>query len=611
MRYRRAWIAVSLLSAGCVLPTDNGPPAADPVYRARQSDPADQADSHHDAAPEGATGFMPRAPVTARSFMVAAANPHATHAGYLILKAGGSSVDAAIAVQMVLTLVEPQSSGIGGGAFLLHDDGRQTSVFDGRETAPAAADEQLFLDAKGQPLPFFDAVVGGRSVGVPGVVRMLALAHAKHGKLPWSSLFAPAIALAEQGFAISPRLAALVAADPYLARDPEAAAYFQAPDGKPWRAGHVLKNPALAQVLRRIAANGADGFYRGEVAAAIVAKVQQHPSSPGRLSLADLAGYRALERRPVCVDYRIWQVCGVPPPSAGGIAIGQMLGMLEYRKLAAMPPRDGMPDPQAIHLIAEAGRLAFADRSKYVADTGFVPLPGGSPDALLDKRYLATRAELIGERAMGVATAGAPLGIRLARGEDHAPELQATSHVSIVDAQGNAVAMTTSVENAFGARVMVRGFMLNNQLTDFSFVGADANGPVANRVQPGKRPRSAMAPTMVFERTGHKLVLAVGSPGGPAIINYVAKVLFGVLDWQLGLQDAIDLPNFGSRNGPTELERGRISPIVVQQLQTRGHAIRLGDQTSGLQAILRDQSGVRPGWIGAADPRREGSVEGD
>jgi gamma-glutamyltranspeptidase/glutathione hydrolase len=285
--------------------------------------------------------------------------------------------------------------------------------------------------------------------------------------------------------------------------------------------------------------------------------------------------------------------------------------MLEYRKLASLPPRDGMPDAQAIHLIAEAGRLAFADRGKYVADTDFVPLPGGSIDALVDKRYLAARGELIGERSMGRAAAGEPLGIKLARGMDRAPELQSTSHLSIVDAQGHAVAMTTSVENAFGSRLMVRGFMLNNQLTDFSFVGGDADGLVANRLQPGKRPRSAMAPTMVFDRANHRLILAIGSPGGPAIINYVAKVLFGVLDWQLGLQEAIDLPNFGSRNGPTELEQGRIAPAIVQQLQARGHAIRLGSQTSGLQGIARRPVDGPAGWIGAADPRREGSAEGD
>ena len=605
IRRQHGWIAAILMVlAGCTsLADDNRHVVVTPV--------ADHAESAHDAAPEAASGYTHHKAVTSRFFMVAAANPHATHAGYTILKAGGSAVDAAIAVQMVLTLVEPQSSGIGGGAFLLHFDGRRTSAFDGRETAPASIDERLFQDAQGRPIPFFEAVVGGRSVGVPGVVRMLALAHRRHGKLPWGVLVAPAIALAENGFVISARLAALIAGDPYLMRDPEAAAYFHAPDGKPWPVGHVLKNPALAQVLRRIAADGADAFYEGGVAAAIVAKVRQHPGSPGRLTQADLAGYRAIEREPVCTDYRVWRVCGMPPPSSGGIAIAQMLGILEQRKLAHYPPRDGMPDPQAIHLIAEAGRLAYADRSKYIADTDFVPLPGGSVDALIDKRYLATRSELIGERSMGSAPAGAPLGIKLARGEDHALELEATSHISIVDAAGNAVAMTTSVENAFGSRLMVRGFMLNNQMTDFSFLCADANGPVANCPQPGKRPRSAMAPTMVFDRSSGALLMEIGSPGGPAIINYVAKVLFGVLDWQLGLQEAIDLPNFGSRNGPTELERYRIAPSVVQQLQARGHALRFGDQTSGLQGIMRNPTVGASGWIGAADPRREGTAEGD
>jgi gamma-glutamyltranspeptidase/glutathione hydrolase len=607
MQGRRGWIAAIALLAGCTSLADDTRGSA----HAYRPDRTENALPLAPAAPEPASGYRVSKAVTARSFMVAAANPLATHAGYTILKAGGSAVDAAIAVQVVLTLVEPQSSGIGGGAFLLHFDGTHVAAFDGRETAPAGADEHLFQDAQGRPLPFFEAVVGGRAVGVPGVVRMLALAHKRHGKLPWATLFAPAIALAENGFAVSPRLASLIATDEYLARDPEAAAYFFGPDGKPWPVGHVLKNPALAKALRQIANGGADAFYGGELAAAMVAKVRQHATRPGRLAMADLAAYRAIERTPVCTDYRAWQVCGMPPPSSGGIAIAQMLGMLEYRKLASLPPRDGMPDAQAIHLIAEAGRLAFADRAKYVADTDFVPLPGGSIAALIDKRYLATRGELSGERSMGRATAGEPLGIKLAQGMDRAPELQSTSHLSIVDAQGNAVAMTTSVENAFGSRLMVRGFLLNNQLTDFSFAGADADGPVANRLQPGKRPRSAMAPTMVFDRSSHRLMLAIGSPGGPAIINYVAKVLFGVLDWQLGLQEAIDLPNFGSRNGPTELEQDRIAPQIVQQLQARGHAIRLGSQTSGLQGIARRPASGAAGWIGAADPRREGSAEGD
>lgn len=562
-------------------------------------------------APEAASGYTHKSAVLAHTFMVAAANPYATHAGYQILQAGGSAVDAAIAVQMVLTLVEPESSGIGGGAFLLHFDGKTIQTFDGRETAPAAADAGLFQQANGTPMPFFEAVVGGRSVGVPGVVRMLELAHRTYGKLPWKQLFAPAIELADNGFVVSPRLALLLAGDAFLKRDLDAAAYFMDPAGVAWRSGHLLKNPALARVLRAIAAGGADAFYQGEIAQAIVTKVRLHPTNPGRLALTDLATYRAIRREPVCSDYRAWRVCGMGPPSSGGIAIAQMLGILSTRNMAALAPVGGMLTTQGVHLFAEAGRLAFADRQRYVADTDFVPLPGNSADALLDKPYLASRAALIGERSMGVAMAGMPLGIRLARGQDQSPELHSTSHLSIVDANGHAVSMTTSIENGFGSRLMVDGFLLNNTMTDFSFEAADASGLIANRITPGKRPRSAMSPTIVLDRRSKKLVLVVGAPGGPLIINYVAKVLIGVLDWGLSLQQAIDLPNFGSRNGPTELERDRVSPILVQQLQARGHVIRLGDQTSGLHGIMRTAAGGEPGWVGAADPRREGSAEGD
>ncbi|MBC7513842.1 MAG: gamma-glutamyltransferase, partial [Herminiimonas sp.] len=329
-------------------------------------------------APEAPSGYTRKQALSAKSFMVAAANPLATHAGYRILKAGGSAVDAAIAVQMVLTLVEPQSSGIGGGAFMLHFDGQTVTAFDGRETAPGAVDPHLFEDALGKPLPFFEAIVGGRAVGVPGVVRMLELAHLQHGKLPWAALFAPAIALAEEGFTVSPRLAGQLAADRFLASDPEAAAYFFDQNGMPWQAGHLLRNPALASVLRSIASGGARVFYEGEIARAIVAAVTGHATNPGRLSLSDLRDYRAVQREPVCTDYRAWNVCGMPPPSSGGIATAQMLGILSNRKLAAMAPVGGQPDAEGIHLFAEAGRLAYADRERYVADTDFVPLPGGS-----------------------------------------------------------------------------------------------------------------------------------------------------------------------------------------------------------------------------------------
>ncbi|MDB5841642.1 MAG: ggt [Herminiimonas sp.] len=543
--------------------------------------------------------------------MVGAANPLAADAGYEMLRAGGSAVDAAIAVQMVLTLVEPQSSGIGGGAFLMHFDGATVKAFDGRETAPASATESLFQGAGGSTLPYYEGLVGGRSVGAPGVLRMLALAHSQYGKLPWASLFTPAIKLAEQGFVVSPRLAALIGNDRYLKSDPVAAAYFFDRDGKPWPAGHVLKNPELAGVLREIAVGGADVFYRGQIARDIEAKVKNHASNPGLLSAADIGAYQAKMREPVCSDYKSWTVCGMPPPSSGGIAIAQMLSMLESRDIRPYAPVNGALNATAVHVFSEAGRLAYADRNRYVADPDFVPLPGNSVKPLLDKKYLAERAALITETAMGVAKAGTPPSLELAWGSGNAPEFPSTSHISVVDADGHAISMTTTIEDAFGSRQMVRGFLLNNQLTDFSFTALDADGPVANRVQGGKRPRSSMAPTLVFEKGTTNLVMTLGAPGGHAIINYVAKVLVGVLDWELNLQQAINLPNFGSRNGPTELEQGRVSNILVEQLRARGHTVRLMEHTSGVQGIMRMQSAGGPVWFGGADPRREGVAKGD
>lgn len=574
------------------------------------SQPA-QSLQHSKSAPEAATGYTEKTGVAAKKFMIASANPLATDAGYQILKAGGSAVDAAIAAQMVLTLVEPQSSGIGGGGFLMVFDGVSVQAYDGRETAPASATEKLFLNAEGKPLAFHDGVVGGRSVGTPGELRLLELAYRKHGKLPWAALFAPAIKLADDGFSVSPRLARLLKDELYLKRDPTAAAYFYDKEGTPWSAGHLLKNPALATVLREVAAGGVDAFYTGRVARNIVAKVQGHPTNPGGLTVADLAGYQAKVREPICSDYRSWTVCGMPPPSSGGIAIAQMLGMLEARNMKAYALKDGELDAEGVHLFSEAGRMAFADRARYVADTDFVALPGGSVKPLLDKQYLAARGALIGDRSMGVARYGLPPATLLAQGVDTSPELNSTSHISIVDAQGHAVAMTTSIEDQFGARQMVDGFLLNNQLTDFSFDAADAEGPIANRVQGGKRPRSAMSPTFVFEKGTRKLMLSTGSPGGSAIINYVGKVMVGMMDWGLDVQHAISLPNFGSRNGPTELEQGRVSDALVEALKAKGHTVRVMEQTSGLQGIMRMTVHGEDVWFGGADPRREGTVKGD
>ncbi|UTY55807.1 gamma-glutamyltransferase [Massilia sp. erpn] len=562
-------------------------------------------------APEIATGYAEKAGWTAQKYMVAAANPHASEAGYQMLKQGGAAIDAAIATQLVLTLVEPQSSGIGGGAFLMYYDGKRVQAYDGRETAPAGATERLFQDADGKPVSRSVGVVGGRSVGAPGVLRMLELAHKQHGKLAWAKLFEPAIKLAEEGFAVSPRLNALLGWDAHLLRDPVAAAYFYDADKKPRPVGYVLKNPELARSLREIAAGGADAFYKGRIARDIVAKVNNHPTNPGTLSVADIAGYQAKERDPVCSDYKRWTVCGMPPPSSGGIAIAQMLGMLEGKPLASHLPQKGVPDAEAVHLFTEAGRLAYADRNRYVADTDFVPLPGRGLAALLDKSYLRQRAALIGDKSMGRAKAGVPTELKLAWGSDTAIENPSTSHLVAVDGVGGGLSMTTSVEDGFGSRQMVDGFLLNNQLTDFSFDSEDENGPIANRVQPGKRPRSAMSPTLVFDKETKKLVLATGSPGGSAIINYVAKVLVGTLDWNLDVQQAISLPNFGSRNGPTELEAGRFPPAVVEALKAKGHEVRQYEQNSGLQGIQRLRRNGKEVWFGGADPRREGLVKGD
>ncbi len=553
------------------------------------------------AACTGAERAAPGRAATAERQMVVAANPLAAAAGLEMLRAGGSAIDAAIATQMMLTLVEPQSSGIGGGGFLLHYDAAsgEVTAYEGRETAPAAATPDMFLDAGGAPLDFYDAVVGGLSVGAPGVLRMLEAVHRAHGRLPWADLFQPAIRVAEQGFAVSPRLHGQLAGDAHLKTDPAAAAYFYDADGAAWPPGHVLKNPALADTLRVIAAGGADAFYRGPVARDIVFAVQNDPRRPGRLTEGDLAAYPANSRPALCRPYRVWRVCGAPPPSSGGIAVLQMLGVLEPFDLAAMEPMSA----DAVHLLSQAGRLAFADRGRYVADDAFVDVP---IDALLDRGYLQSRAALIDpETDMGEAAPGA-----LPAEAAGLPALQldppSTSHMSIVDAEGNAVSFTTSVEDAFGARLMVRGFLLNNQLTDFAFEPETDGLPVANRAEPGKRPRSSMSPTLVFGEDG-ELVAAVGSPGGSSIIGYVAKSLVALLDWRLDPQTAVDLPNALNRNGPTRLEEGTAAAALAEALAARGHEVEVTAMTSGLHAILIQDGRL----LGGADPRREGVALGD
>ena len=569
--------------------------------------------------PETASGLSAKPGWSFERAAVAAANPLAAEAGAQILRAGGSAVDAAIAVQMVLTLVEPQSSGIGGGAFLLHWDGRRVQALDGRETAPAAVNERLFLDASGQPLPFPTAVASGLSVGVPGAVAMLALAHRQHGRLPWARLFDPAIQLAEQGFQISPRLHSQLAGEQALPADPVARAYFYRADGTPHPAGHRLRNPELAAVLRAIAQQGPKALSEGPIARAIVETVRSHPSRPGSLSEEDLKRYQPREREALCAPLRSAQrwveLCGFPPPSSGGIAVAQILGLLSRTPQALAGLREALPGADWLHAYTEASRLAFADRAQYLADPDFVPAPGGDWASLLDPAYLNTRAALIGPQRMPQVQPGRPAATALAFAPMPPQPEAGTSHISIVDSRGQALAMTTTIESGFGSRRMVStdrsrpgGFLLNNQLTDFSFAPADAQGrPVANRVQPGKRPRSSMAPTLVFDGQSGELLMSTGSPGGALIIHYTAKALQGTLHWGLHPQAALDLPNFGTLGGPLLLEQGRFPAATVQALKGLGHEVQEVDMTSGAQALVR-----RDGrWLGGADPRREGIVAGD
>ena len=505
--------------------------------------------------------------------------------------------------------------------FIVLWDGKTVRTYDGRETAPAGATEKLFLQADGTPMPFTQAQIGGRSVGTPGVLRALELAHRKHGRLPWAQLFEPAIKLAEQGFPISPRLHQLIASDSSMQRSPDMMAYFRNTDGSPKAVGTLLKNPALAAAFKRIAKEGPDALYKGPIAQEIVAKVQGH-ANPGSLSLNDLDGYSAKERAPLCSDYKRWQVCGMPPPSSGGIAVAQILGTLQALEtrdpryaLAPLKPVKSTrsagiePAPEAVHLISEAERLAYADRALYVADSDFVPVP---VKGLVDPTYLASRAALIGDRSMGTARPGTPPGIQVAYAPDRSPLRISTSQVVAVDDLGGAVSMTTTVESAFGSHLMVQGFLLNNQMTDFSFIPEENGQKVANRVEPGKRPRSSMAPTLIFDRQSGEFLATLGSPGGSQIIEYVAKSTVGLLDWNLDPQTAINLPNFGSRNGPTELEQGQFSAELIQALKDKGHSVSEIDMTSGTQAIVRvkDAQG-KASLAGGADPRREGEALGD
>lgn len=550
--------------------------------------------------PEATTSIVQKQLVTGDQYMVAAANPYASKAGQQILAKGGSAVDAAIATQLVLTLVEPQSSGIGGGTFMMYynkADNLLTS-FDGRETAPQNADENLFLDKHGKAVKWIEAVVGGRSVGVPGILHAFASAHQQYGKLAWSELFKPAIELAEQGFEVSPRLHGLLARqlNPGVMSMPVINEYFY-PNGELIKAGTIKKNQPLANLYKDIAKQGIDAFYKGDNAKQMVNAVQNSKIAPGTLSESDLANYKSKQRDAVCIKYRAYNVCSMAPPSSGGVAVLQILGLLEHKDMSALKPNS----EEAIHYFSQASRIAFADRNMYMGDPDFTQVP---TKELLNKKYIASRAKLITEQDTK-AEAGNPVGY-LSYAKDDSFELPSTSHVSIVDSFGNAVSMTSSIEMAFGSTVMVNGFILNNQLTDFALSPRIDGKLVANRVEAGKRPRSSMSPVMVFNNDG-SLRLVVGSPGGSRIIDYVAQVVIGVLDWNLSAQEAINLPRTTNRNDYTSLEKGTALEAIAPQLTKRGHAVRVLDLNSGLHAVEVKNNKL----YGGADPRREGVALSD
>ncbi len=557
------------------------------------------------AAPEPATLTItvPAViPVSAEKHMVATANPFATEAALEMLRAGGSAIDAAIAAQMVLTLVEPQSSGIGGGAFLMYYDAASGDIgaYDGRETAPASATPDMFLNDAGEPMKFYEAVVGGTSVGVPGVLRMMELAHGEYGKLPWAQLFEPAILLSRDGFPVSPRMSEMVAGDKYLKTFEGAAGYFYDENGESYQPGSILQNPDLTDTFETIARKGADAFYEGDIGADIVAHVRTSELHPSGMTTDDLSGYTALKRAPSCMPYRDYLVCGMPPPSSGGITTLQILGILQNFDMATFKPNS----VEAVHLISEAGRLAFADRNTYLADPDFFPAPPG----MLGPAYLELRAREISTRAsMGKAQPGMPgFGANNKWSPDAVEKGISTTHLSIIDSAGNALSMTSSIENKFGSRMMVRGFLLNNQLTDFSFRAEKGGVPVANQVEPGKRPRSSMAPTLVFDATGD-VVLAIGSPGGSSIIGYVANTLVGTIDWGMNVQEVVNMPHYLNKNGKTYLEKGTSVEQLEPALSALGHDVSVRTLNSGLHGVA-----VSDGVLfGGADPRREGVAAGD
>lgn len=555
-------------------------------------------------APEFSSGITQKQLVKAKKQMVVAANPHASKAGFDILRKGGNAIDAMVAVQTVLGLVEPQSSGLGGGAFLVYFDAekQKLTTYDGRETAPKAATADMFLDAKGEPVYFFDAVIGGLSVGTPGTVKLLHETHKKHGKLTWAEVIIPAIKLAEEGFKVSPRLHALITRSAEsLYRYKTTRDYFLSEEGVPLFVGTIIKNKEYANTLRAISKDGADAFYKGELAKRIVESVQNAEGNPGRLSLEDLENYKIIEREPVCLNYRSYDVCGMGPPSSGALTVGQILGLVEAYDLKSY----GAGSPESWRIIGDATRLAFADRSLYMADSDFVKVPKG----LLNQTYLWERTQtLIDDNALTddeVFPGKPPFDHTMLLAPDNSIELPSTSHFSIVDASGNVVSMTTTIENGFGSRLMVGGFLLNNELTDFSFVPEVDGKPVANAIEPGKRPRSSMAPTIVMK--DGKPILAIGSPGGSRIIPYVAKTLIAWVDWDMDIQQAIELPHLLNRFGTYDLEKGTAAEKFAPALEALGFKTEIRDLNSGLHGIEITPHGLE----GGADIRREGVALGD
>ncbi|AEX23504.1 gamma-glutamyltransferase [Vibrio sp. EJY3] len=554
-------------------------------------------------APEQSTGVEQKQLKKAKNYMVTAANPIATQAGADVIEQGGNAIDAMVAVQLMLGLVEPQSSGIGGGAFLVYwdNDKQKLTTFDGRETAPLAATPQLFLDDNGQPLQFYDAVVAGRSVGTPGTVKLLWDTHQKYGKLEWKKIIQPIIKLAEQGFSISPRLASLIEGDAErLSRFPATKAYFFNPDGSPKSAGTTLKNPQYAQTLTAIAEKGAVAFYQGDIAQDIIDTVQNAPGNPGVLAQSDFNTYQIKQREPICVAYQNYDVCGMGPPSSGALTVGQILAISEHYDLKGW----GSESAKSWQVIADASRLAFADRGKYMADQDYVPMPTAG---LLDADYLKERASLIEVgKALPEASAGnPPWSHAMNLSMDESIELPSTSHFNIVDKQGNVVSMTTTIENAFGSRLMVRGFLLNNELTDFSFRTHQDGTPIANRLEPGKRPRSSMAPTIMLK--DDKPYMAIGSPGGSRIIGYVAQTIIAHTQWDMDIQQAINQPRLLNRFGTLDIEQGTAATRLQPELEKIGFTTEIRDLNSGLHAIRITSDGLE----GAADPRREGIAIGN